>query len=136
MKLIKKIATVCMAVMFAFGLGTFTACKDTGSSSESSGSGASETLTAYKFIVLNADETPAQNVSVQLCAYKEDGSLGACYQPVAVDANGIADKNPAGLPGAGVYQIHILDASSNPVEFDGATDTPAEYSEITLTLKN
>lgn len=133
MKLIKKIATVCMAITFAFGLGAFAACDKEDSSASSS---ASESLTAYKFIVLNADETPAQNVSVQLCSYNEDGSLGACYQPVAVDANGVVDKNPAGLPGAGVYQIHILDASSTPIEFEGVTDTPAEYSEITLTLKN
>ena len=133
MKTMKKLAAVCMAVMFAFGLGAFVACNKEGSS-ESSGAG--ESLTSYKFIVLNADETPAQNVYVQLCAYTESGELGTCYEPLAVDANGVVTGNPSGLTSAGRYQIHLLNSAYESIEFDGVTDTPTEYSEITLTLKN
>lgn len=134
MKTIKKLAAVCMAVMFAFGLGAFAACSDKNNSSDSSNSDA--TLTSYKFIVLNADSTPAQNVYVQLCAYTASGELGMCYEPLAVDANGVASGNPSGLTGAGKYQIHLLNSAYEAIEFDGVTDTPTEYSEITLTLKN
>lgn len=134
MKKFGKLASLCLALMFAFGLGAFASCTNGGDSSASSSE--SETLTAYKFIVLNADNSAAQNVYVQLCAYQDNGELGTCYAPVAVDENGIVSANPAGLPGAGVYQIHLLNSAYEALEFNGLTDTPAEYSEITLTLKN
>ena len=53
--------------------------------------------------------------------------------PVATDANGKA--NYTSTPGAGEYEIHLLDENNFPLEFDGPVSTPTIYSEITLTLK-
>ena len=144
MKTFKTLAIFATALTLALSFGTFAACggdKDNSSSNSSSPTESSTIETnenVYTFIVKNADGIAAQNVSVQLCTYKADGvTIDACYAPVAVDANGISVYEPqGGFPGAGIYEIHLLDDMNNAIEFDGPTQTTAEYGEITLTLKN
>lgn len=142
MKTFKKLAIFATALTLAFSFGAFAACGG-GDKDNSSNSSPTESSTptenvnenAYTFIVKNADGSAAQNVSVQLCTY--NATYNACYAPVAVDANGISVYEPqSGFPGAGIYEIHLLDDMNNQVEFDGPTQTTAEYGEITLTLKN
>lgn len=88
--------------------------------------------TAYTFIVLNADGTPAANVQVQLCML---GNSAACFMPMPTNENGIVEYTAMGFPGEGEYEIHLLDASYAPLEFNGPVSTPTVYSTITLTLK-
>ena len=86
--------------------------------------------TAYEFTLVYENGDPATDVSVQLC-------IGAdmCFQPVKADSNGKVVYNPAGFPGADVYEIHLLNASYQAVEFEGATTTTATYGAYTLTIK-
>ena len=75
-------------------------------------------------------------ISVQLCTIDETtGTLGACFAPVKADANGKVVYNPAGFPGAGVYEIHLLNASYQAVEFEGETKTTTTFAAFTLTIK-
>ena len=130
MKLFKKIAMVTMALMLSFGAGAMiSAC----GGDNGNGTSSEQTANAYTFIVLNADGTAAVGVNVQLCVL---GNSAACFMPVAADANGKVVYSPAGFPGAGEYEIHLLSADySTSLEFDGPVSTPTIYSEITLTLK-
>ena len=129
MKLFKKIAMVTMALMLSFGTGAMiSAC----GGDNGNGTSSEQTENAYIFTVLNADGTAAVGVNVQLCAL---GNASVCYMPVATDANGKANYAPMGFPGAGEYEIHLLDEYNHPLEFDGPVSTPTIYSEITLTLK-
>lgn len=135
MKLIKKIALICASLTLCAGVCSMTACLGDDSSSSSATSSvetsseATAAATSFKFKVLNANGTPATNVSVQLCIDT------TCYAPVQTDANGeVSYTSPAGEV---VHEIHILDAENNQVEFDGATETGATYNTeaIVLTLK-
>ena len=130
MKVLKKIAVLSMALMFCFGAGAMlTACGD----SKDNSSSVEQAATAYEFIVLNADGTPAKNVSVQLCTL---GNEPACYMPITTDANGKVTYNPIGFPGEGEYEIHLLNQDlSASLEFNGPVTTPTISSKITLTLK-
>lgn len=92
--------------------------------------------TAYEFTLVYENGDPATDISVQLCTIDETtGELGMCYMPVAADANGKLTYNPNGFPGAGVYEIHLLDSAMQAVEFEGETLTKAEYAAFTLTIK-
>ena len=118
-----------MALMLSFGTGAMiSAC----GGDNGNGTSSEQTENAYIFTVLNADGTAAVGVNVQLCAL---GNASVCYMPVATDANGKANYAPMGFPGAGEYEIHLLDEYNHPLEFDGPVSTPTIYSEITLTLK-
>lgn len=128
MKFFKKVAIAAMTLSLALSTCALASCTDGKDSSST------EASVCYTFIVKNADGSAAQNVNVQLCAYQEDGvTLGTCYMPVAVNADGKCEYTAA--PEAGVYEIHLLDTNNESVAFDGPTTTPAEYGEITLTLK-
>ena len=135
MKKIGKLAILGLSLTLAFGFSAFTACKDNNEESSSVSSSVSEesstpaTQTGYKFTVLNADGTPAANRMILLCQDEN------CFQPVTTDANGIAVYKVN--QGAGVYDIHVLNEADPSAydEFDGPATTPAEYGEITLTLK-
>ncbi len=147
MKLFKKLALLTTALTLALSFGAFAACVDdkessssepTSSSSTTDSSSTEETPTdAYVFIVQNADGSAAKNVSVQLCTYKAGTTeLDACYAPVPVDAQGKCVYDPiGGYPGAGVYEIHLLDDMSEAVEFEGPAQTTAEFGTFTLILK-
>ena len=134
MRKFKKLLTLFVAAFLCFGLCAFASCDgDNSSPSESSPSSNVETTDAYVFTVLNADNTPATNVYIQLCT--PDGTEPyVCYAPVATDANGKATYNAAGFPGEGVWAIHVLGSTYNQLTFTGATQTPASYGAITLTL--
>ena len=92
--------------------------------------------TAYEFTLVYENGDPATDISVQLCTIDEaTGALGSCFQPVKADANGKVVYSPAGFPGAGVYEIHLLDASYQAVEFEGETKTTSTFASFTLTIK-
>ncbi len=131
MKKFAKLASIILAAFLSFGILALTACggKDNSESSAPAESSATTEASAYEITVLNADGTAASGVSVQLCIY-EDGKLGACLMPQAVGANGkasyTAEKN--------TYEIHVLDASYQPLELKEHVVTEAEYGEYTVTL--
>lgn len=128
MKFFKKLAIAAMTLSLALSACALASCTDGKDSSST------EASVCYTFTVKNADGSAAQNIKIQLCAYQEDGvTLGTCYMPVSVNAEGKCEYTAA--PAAGVYEIHLLDENSESVAFDGPSKTPAEYGEITLTLK-
>lgn len=138
MNKIKKIATLCVALVLSLGIGAFAACNDDESSSpaESSVEG-SKTYTAYEFVVKNADGSAATGVSVYLCVIKEDGKLGGCNQPFPVDDNGRVVYTLITTPG--LYEIHVQDTVTTAIlDIEGGnprTDATA-FGEYTLILKN
>ncbi len=119
MKLFKKLATLVMALALCVGVGATVAC---GGDNKKEDKG-------YTFKVLNADGTPAVGYSVQLC--KTDGS---CLEFVAIDEDGeifyaLEDTSIS-------YELHILDASQNQVEFKGGLKTiPADYDDGVISIK-
>ena len=125
MKKFAKLASIILAAFLSFGILALTAC----GGKDNSESSAPAESSAYEITVLNADGTAASGVSVQLCIY-EDGKLGACLMPQAVGANGkvsyTAEKN--------TYEIHVLDASYQPLELEEHVVTEAEYGSYTVTL--
>ena len=125
MNTMKKLASVFFAVIMCFAMFAFTSCGDK-----------EKTYTAYEFTVVYENGDPATDISVQLCTIDEaTGALGSCFQPVKADANGKVVYSPAGFPGAGVYEIHLLDASYQAVEFEGETKTTSTFASFTLTIK-
>lgn len=128
MNTMKKLASVFFAVIMCFAMFAFASCG--GDKNEGT------TYTAYEFTVVYENGDPAADISVQLCTIDEaTGALGSCFQPVKADANGKVVYNPAGFPGAGVYEIHLLDASYQAVEFEGETKTTSTFASFTLTIK-
>ena len=137
MKKFAKLASIILAAFLSFGVLALTACggkDDSESSTPAESSAPAESsdvveLGAYEITVLNADGSTASGVSVQLCIY-ENGKLGACLMPVAVGADGTvaytAEKN--------TYEIHVLDATYQPLELEEHVVTEAEYGSYTVTL--
>lgn len=131
----KKLATLCMALVFSVGLTAFAACgTDTSSSKESSSAnsvassvemnsssasseatssssdaGSSDTVApvdgAYVFVVKHADGRAADDVCVQLCT--ADNSF--CLQPSIADANG----KVVCAGDAAEYVIHVYAVDEN-----------------------
>ncbi len=118
MKFFKKLATLFMALALCFGVGTAIACGEK-----------KEEAKGYTFKVLKADGTPAEGYSVQLC--KTDGS---CLEFVAIDEDG---EIFYALEDTGIaYELHILDASQDQVEFKGGLKTiPANYDGGVISIK-
>ena len=156
MKKFKKLATLCMALVFSAGLAVFAACGSDTSSSEASSSAVSSSSSssaassssssdaqseanAYVSMVKNADGTPAKDFCVQLCT----ADMSFCLQPVNADANGKV-VYPCD---AAEYVIHIYAIDENgqikmddkfeniSYEIDGSDVTPATHGVINLTLK-
>ena len=130
MRKIKKLATLALSLVIAFGFGAFTACG--GGDDTSSSSSQTEAATAYKFQVLNADTTPAVGVAVQLC--QDD----ACFAPAFANAEGIVTYN---FPNnqAGEYSVHVWSSDmATEYTFEGSATTSANYdgSVITLTINS
>ena len=126
MKTMQKWTSVFFAMIMCFAMFAFSSC---GGSKE-------KTYTAYEITVLYENGKPATDVYVQLCTIDETtGELGMCYQPAKVDAKGKIEYSPAGFPGAGVYEIHVLDANYQAVEVEGETITKAVYGAYTVTIK-
>ena len=139
MKIFKKLATLTMALMFACGLGAFAACDNGGESvtpDTSITSEESKNHTSYQFVVLNADGTKVADESyyVQLCNVNEDGKLGTCLSPIAVE-NGVCVYEHALITAPGIYEAHVLDADANPVELQETVRTSADaFGEYSITL--
>ena len=138
MKKLKKLVLAATSLTLMLALSAFTACGDgnennSSSSSTTESSAPSENANAYKFTVLNADGSPAANKQVLLC----DLVTGICLSPVTTDSNGVCYYEVPAL----AYAIHVInpdsmDMNNNYYEHEGPQETPAEYDEITLTLKN
>lgn len=144
MKALKKLATLSMAVLMAFGVSAFAGCKNnednsTGSSTDttvsSTASETEKTYTCYEFVVVNADGTKVgEGYQVQVCKVNEDGTVGSCLRPIAVE-NGVCVYNITNITEPGVYEAHVLDAESNTVELKETVRTSADaFGEYTLTL--
>ena len=137
MKAFKKLATLSMALLMAFGVSAFAACGggDTESSSPitetSSTTSEEKTYTCYEFVVLNADGTKVgEGYQVQLCEVKENGDLGLCKNPLPV-VNGVCVYT--NVTEKGVYEAHLM---YNYEVVDGVSvRTSADaFGEYTLTL--
>ena len=134
MKAFKKLATLSMALLMAFGVSAFAAC-DKGGNTDSSTTSEEKSYTCYEFVVLNADGTKVgEGYQVQVCKVNEDGTVGSCLRPLPVE-NGICVYNITNITEPGVYEAHVLDAESNTVELKETVRTSADaYGEYTLTL--
>lgn len=130
----KKLATLCMALVFSAGMTAFVACgtdktsskesssaavssvassKDDASSSSAATSSPEDSSTgsvdpvdgAYVFVVKHANGSPANDVCVQLCT--ADNQF--CMNPVNADANGKVVYESV----ASEYVIHIYAVDEN-----------------------
>ena len=144
MKVFKKLATLSMAVLMALGVSAFVACDKGGDGSvtsvesvESVESTTSETktYTCYEFVVVNADGTKVgEGYQVQICALKEDGTIESCLRPIPV-VNGVCVYNDARIKAPGIYEVHVVDEETNPIELAEVVRTSADaFGEYTLTL--
>ena len=141
MKAFKKLATLSMAVLMAFGVSAFAGCKNnednssTDSTVSSTTSETQKTYTCYEFVVVNADGTKVgDGYQVQVCVVNEDGTVGSCLRPIAVE-NGVCVYNITNITKPGVYEAHVLDAESNTVELKETVTTSADaFGEYTLTI--
>ncbi len=133
MKFLKKLATICLALMMCLGLGAvFTACDD----ESSNGSGQTVTAT-YTFQVLKQDNTPAIGYKLQLCT--TDGV--SCLLPVEVSADGTLSYSITDASVA--YEIHVMKGDET-LENAHTTTTaalvnngghiPANYSGDTIVI--
>lgn len=132
MKTFKKLATLSMALLFAFGLGAFTACGgDDSASSTPANSEQSKTYTSYEFTVLDASGNKVTgDYKVQLCTAGNSN----CYNPVAV-VNGVCVYNAIPDNKLGEYVVHVLDASYQQVELkEEVTTSATEFGAYTLQL--
>ena len=129
MKFLKQLVLFTMALGLCF---TAAACGGNTDETSNTQSSVEQTTEGYTFIVLNADGTPAQNVNVQLCVL---GNAASCFMPMPTDANGEVEYTPERFPGEGEYEIHLLSATYEALEFTGPVSTPTTFGTITLTLK-
>ena len=139
MKAFKKLATLSMAVLMAFGVSALAACDNGGDSATSTPSSTTsentKTYTCYEFVVVNADGTKVgDGYSVQLCKVEENGEVGSCLRPIAVE-NGVCVYNITNITAPGVYEAHVVDEEMNTVELAEVVRTSAgAFGEYTLTI--
>ena len=131
MKLIKKLATLGMALTLALGAGALVACNDAPEASSPLDNSSVVTPVkkeGFKFKLVDKDGNPVAGYRVQIC-------ISGCTMSDPTDANG--EVTVVGAEGENAYDIHVVDGSFQEVEFEGATKTPATYSDdvIVLTLK-
>ena len=125
MKLFKKLAVACLSLTMFAGIGFLTT--STAACGTKTEAPATDT---YNFKIVNADNTPAVGYVIQLC-------INTCTFSQPTNAKG--EVSYAGTEGAGAYEIHVFTANPAdgglPVEFTGATHTPAEYSSDVIVLQ-
>ena len=136
MKVFKKLATLSMAVLMAFGVSAFAACNEDGNSvtsveSVESTTSESKTYTCYEFVVVNADGTKVSGTYyVQLCL--ADGPCIAYFAPVT---DGVCKYTHAKVTAPGAYVPHVYDAEKNELTLkEKVTTSATAYGEYTLTL--
>ena len=132
MKAFKKLATLSMALLFAFGLSALTACggdDSSVSSTTSTTSAENKTYTHYEFTLLDKDGNKVESgYMVQLCT----ANMSNCYNPVAI-ANGVCVYT--NVTEKGVYEAHVLNADFETVALKETVRTSADaFGEYTLTL--
>ena len=100
--LAKRLTIVLLAVLMALSVFAFTACDKTPDTPKA---------TTYTVTVVDADGNPYTDALFQPCIVESNGLLGACYDGVATDENGVAvleigksipDKN------ANLIEVHLL----------------------------
>ena len=134
MKFFKKLAIACLTLTMFAGLATFAACGDNNNANNGNSNTQQPAQTeGFKFKIVKADGTPAVGYVVQLCK-------STCAFSEPADKNG--EVTFGGAEGEISYEIHVFTAlpqnGGQMVEFTGAANTPAEYSNdvITLTINN
>ncbi|MBQ8405900.1 MAG: hypothetical protein IJX09_04535 [Clostridia bacterium] len=135
MKFFKKLAIACLTLTMFAGLATFAACGGDNNNANGNNSNSEQPAQTegFKFKIVKADGTPAVGYVVQLCK-------STCIFSEPANENG--EITFGGGEGEIAYDIHVWSAlpqnGGAEVEFTGATQTPAAYSDdvITLTLKN
>ncbi len=137
MKVFKKLATLSMAVLMAFGVSAFVGCNG-GEDSSSTSVETPANTDCYEFVVVNADGTKVgEGYQVQVCKVNEDGSVGSCLRPIAV-TNGVCVYNDTSIKVPGVYEAHVLyvtETDSTTVELKETVRTSADaFGQYTLTL--
>ena len=141
MKVFKKLATLSLAVLMAFGVSAFAGCggDDSSVNSETNSTASdAKTYTCYEFVVVNADGTKVgDGYQVQVCKVNEDGTVGSCLRPLTVE-NGVCVYNIANITEPGVYEAHLLyvtEEDSVTVELKETVRTSADaFGEYTLTI--
>ena len=134
MKAFKKLATLSMAVLMAFGVSALAACDKGGDSASTNSSTTSETTktyTCYEFVVVNADGTKVgEGYQVQLCEVKENGELGLCKNPLPVVDGVCVYTN---VTEKGVYEAHVM-YNYETVEGVSVRTSADAFGEYTLTI--
>ena len=136
MKFFKKLAIACLTLTMFAGLATFAACGGDNNNANGNNSNSEQPAQTegFKFKIVKADGSPAVGYAVQLC------TTNSCTFSEVANENG--EITFGGGEGEIAYDIHVWSAlpqkGGAEVEFTGATQTPAAYSDdvITLTLKN
>ena len=159
MNTFKKLATLSMALLLAFGLGALTACNGDDSSSSSaapsstnsessvvastdpkedsseetadSSSEENKTYHHYEFTVLDAaGNKVGEGYKVFLCT----ANMSNCFNPIEV-SNGVCVYNDDQLTTPGEYVAHVMDANYAEVELKETVVTSADaYGAYTLQL--
>ena len=134
MKAFKKLATLSMAVLMAFGVSALAACdkgSDSASTPNSTTSETTKTYTCYEFVVVNADGTKVgEGYQVQLCEVKENGELGLCKNPLPVVDGVCVYTN---VTEKGVYEAHVM-YNYETVEGVSVRTSADAFGEYTLTI--
>ena len=135
MKAFKKLATLSMAVLMAFGVSALAACDKGGDSASTPSSTTSETTktyTCYEFVVVNADGTKADGeYYVQIC----DAVTNLCISYFAPVTNGVCVYTHTKVTEPGAYTVHLYDAERSEVTLKEAVTTSADaFGEYTLTI--
>ncbi|MDE7082255.1 MAG: hypothetical protein K2O89_00950 [Clostridia bacterium] len=107
-KHLKILLTACLAACMAVCLGIFAAACNP---NDGNGDGSGDTFpSSVSITVVLDDDTPVKDVWVGICIVKDDGSLGACLQQVATNAQGVATIAIDEENGKN-YEIHLSESS-------------------------
>ena len=122
MKTLKKFVGLTLGLMFSLCFCAFTAC---GGGDNSSSNNGNDNVTAYTFIVKNADgSNVADGYFVQLCT--ADNS--SCDMPIAI-VDGKAVYTSPNITEPGSYEVHVLSSDYNQVELKEHYMTNSEKFE-------
>ena len=109
MKVLKKMASVMLALTLCLGLFGLVACNK-------------DKATDYSFRVVSAQDEPVAGAQIQLCK-------DLCMT-IVTDANGEAHFDKEEL----AWEIHVY-VNGEAVEFEGPTHTPTSYNSEIIVLK-
>ena len=141
MKKIRKLAILATSLVLALSFGAFAACNDDSDNSDNSSSSNTEssivdgvdpmTQPGFKFKVVDQDGNPVEGVVIQLC-------ITTCTFSEKTNADGLVAYT--GTEGEGEYDIHVfsgnpmIEQGASQLSHEGATKTPATYSDDVITL--